>query len=97
MSHFCLHQIQISLLIFCHVHVIFPGNLLKSPDVWCLSTVKDFLCLLCCFNVKTYFLRSLSHESPTKVSWIANLTPLDPSFQFLLFILNTTTRNALTC
>ena len=92
---FIKYKFHCSYSVMCMLSLLV--NCWSLPDVWRLFIVKVFLCLLCCFNVKTYFLQSLSHESPTKVSWIANLTPLDLSFQFLLFILNTTTRNVLTC
>ena len=52
--------------------------------VW--LSVSVFPCLLSRFNIKMYFLQSLSHESPTSAPWIdANLTCLDFHFT-LLFI-----------
>ena len=89
--HFSFYQMQISLLIFIAVSTIYISSLL--PTFWRLFlmfgvwlSVSVFLCLLSCFNIKMYFLQSLSHESPTNASWIdANLTHSDLHFT-LLFI-----------
>ena len=79
-----------------HVHDFSPSlpytNLLKSlHDVWCFPCQgfsSSSLLLLKCTS------SSHSCEFPTKVSWIANFTPLDLSFHLLL---NTWARNVLTC
>jgi len=71
-----------------HVYVFPPANLLKTllmSGVW-LSMPGFSLCSLL-FDVKMYFLPSLSSKSPTNVSWSdAHLTPWDLSFPFLLLM-----------
>ena len=87
MSHFCLYQIQISWFIFLAACIVCMSSLLLS--CWRLPWCSVFGCLRSLlFDVKMYFLPSITSKSPTNVSWSdAHLTPLVLlSFPFLLLM-----------